>query len=40
MQLGFEDEMMIMPLPYAAMLISIIIMISITVFILMRKYHD
>jgi hypothetical protein len=29
-----------MPLPYFALLISIIIMLSITLFILMRRYHD
>jgi hypothetical protein len=29
-----------MPLAYSALLISIIVMISITIFILMRRYHD
>ena len=29
-----------MPLPYAALLVSIIIMISFTIFVLMRRYHD
>ncbi len=29
-----------MPLPYFALLVSIIIMLSITLFILMRRYND
>lgn len=29
-----------MPLPYSVLMISIIIMISITIFILMRRYND
>ena len=29
-----------MPFPYFALLISIIIMLSITLFVLMRRYHD
>jgi len=29
-----------MPLPYFALLVSIIIMLSITLFVLMRRYHD
>ncbi len=31
---------MLMPLPYLALLGSILIMLSITLFILMRRYHD
>ncbi len=29
-----------MPLPYFALLISIAVMISITILVLMRRYHD
>jgi hypothetical protein len=29
-----------MPFPYFALLVSIIIMLSITLFVLMRRYHD
>ena len=29
-----------MPLPYSALLVAIIIMITFTIFILMRRYHD
>jgi|WetSurMetagenome_2_1015567.scaffolds.fasta_scaffold13681_6 hypothetical protein len=29
-----------MPLPYFALLITIIIMLSITLFVLLRRYHD
>ncbi|MGB7544377.1 MAG: hypothetical protein WBL92_02135 [Methanothrix sp.] len=38
--LGSEGEEMMMPLPYSVLLVSIIIMISFTIFILMRRYHD
>ncbi len=31
---------MSMPAPYFALLISLVAMISITIFILMRRYHD
>lgn len=37
---GPEGEGNMMPLPYTALLVSIIIMISVTIFILMRRYHD
>jgi hypothetical protein len=29
-----------MPLPYSALLISILAMLAITLFVLMRRYHD
>ncbi len=29
-----------MPLPYSALLVAIIIMITFTIFMLMRRYHD
>jgi hypothetical protein len=31
---------MIMPTPYLALLVSIAAMLSITIFILLRRYHD
>ena len=35
-----KERRMMMPLPYSVLLVSIIIMISFTIFILMRRYHD
>gem|GEM_PF-2071802 len=37
---GAREGRNMMPLPYAALLVSIIIMISFTIFVLMRRYHD
>ena len=37
---GAREGRNMMPLPYAALLVFIIIMISFTIFVLMRRYHD
>lgn len=31
---------MIIPVPYLALLISIVVMLTVTIFLLMRRYHD